>query len=466
MTKRQRQEVEKIVSAKIQAYTPEGGRSAVEISNAMTSEVLGTDNKYQGTTNSYTKYDHQIDEVYKKYNGEAQLGIQQTRAIVDLRSSFIGGEGLSVSAAKKRTGKWIKEFLREAKLTGSLFSRIAKGSELTGHGLVEIIPGKTEFGKKQYPKIIYIPWKTTKYRIPFDEQPFFGQSGYFDHILVPDEQGVYIQRSGHFVYFRTGGDDLLTQTPTPKIAIVLTDMENYDRALKALRPVNHYGARITPVIKTSSAAETSAVEKKLAGGWRVGQAWVGTADFRYESTKTGPQEGITIELQATVKNVSTVTGVPVHWIGWPDLMSNRSTAETLYDVINAATVTERTILSEFYYELIVKAMDIYSTTGGDELSGTVDRDFEVKIPIVDYQRFLDLVRGLSIAYKDEVISQLEYRSYLPGLGPVTLKEEFNAKTDRDNLGRSRENQDFPDHRSADTRTLAGRADPKKEGGER
>jgi hypothetical protein len=62
------------------------------------------------------------------------------------------------------------------------------------------------------------------------------------------------------------------------------------------------------------------------------------------------------EITTNIQLISGNTGVPVHFLGFPELMSNRSTADTLFDMVAASTHRERRIWMSFYTELFDRAI--------------------------------------------------------------------------------------------------------------
>jgi hypothetical protein len=115
-------------------------------------------------------------------------------------------------------------------------------------------------------------------------------------------------------------------------------------------------------------------------------------------------------------------------------MSNRSTAETLYEMIKQHTVNERSIWESSLYDMIIKAQEMYIDSGGQEISN-LDYNFEVKLPLIDFAGFLDRVKALNLAYTDEAISIDDYRNMLPGIDPYKTKRaiEKEKKSEKDNL---------------------------------
>ncbi len=402
---------------KIQAMS-EGQKSQLDIESLLlasrSSSTIG------GISNSYTTYDSQVSESYKKYNSEADWGNQQFKSVADIRISFIAGEGVSVAAKNPAFIKWLNNFIKENKAFGSMFFNSVIGAELTGKCLYTLRarPG-------QYPKIVRVPYTP--------DQPYeVVLSDSWDPSSVVD---VTIKKGGtnqslglpNFVYIRTGGDDTRVNQTTTKCGAILNDTENYDRASKDIRRLNHVLARITPTFETKDQAETDSLVTYLKKfRWKIGQAFIGTAKMKYETVGTGAHANLKDELSTTIKTIASVTGVPVHWVGWTDLMSNRSTADSLYDTIGTATVRERTLFSEGIYDLIIKAQELYIDSGGTDIN-KIYTDFEVSIPVIDFSKFLETVRALSIAYNDKVISRSDYQNLLPSIDPIKTEKALKAE---------------------------------------
>jgi hypothetical protein len=127
------------------------------------------------------------------------------------------------------------------------------------------------------------------------------------------------------------------------------------------------------------------------------------------------------EIEALAKVISGATGAPVHFLGFPDLLSNRATAENLMELIYSSTLKERTAWTGAYKEIIAKAMAIYS----DEAGGKLDpAKINIEIPFVSEKNwaivekiFIPLSLGGKIS--DELLL-----SRIPG---VNIKEEMARK---------------------------------------
>lgn len=419
-TKKNKRKLLKTIS--IQGSNPEGSKDYVMIESLLTGVRLNA--TVPGTINAYNTYEAQIKETYRKYNSFASFGCQQTRAIVDLRTAFIAGEGISISAEKDQTAKWIESFIMKNNFNGNNFINAVKGSEMAGQSLFLMRPSYW-LDDSFYIKMSRIPYVLNT--------PF--RPVYSDNLIKDDIVDIQIKKEGmwisagfnNFIYVRTGGDDANTKDPVTKVGVVLTDAENYDRATKDMRRTNHIFARITPVFNTDTDSEATALQKRLSGlKWKIGSAFIGKAKFKYEVPSTGTHANLTSELVSTIKTISSVTGVPVHWLGYVDLMSNRSTADSLYELIKNATINERSEWQNAIYNMIIKAQKMYIDSGGEGLSN-LDFNFEVSLPLLDFSNFLERIRALSLAFGDRAISLNDYRNAVPGIDPLKTKKAVDKE---------------------------------------
>ena len=420
-TKEKRKPVKTI---KIQAAKVEGYADPVVLESLITATRFNT--SIPGTSNAYKLYENQTREIYKKYNGWADFGVAQVRAAIDIRTAFISGEGVSVSAENDATAKWIDDFLIKNNLRGERFTNAIKGTEMSGQTIIMMRPAEW-FDGSLYVRTTRVPYSLERpYRATFKD-PFIKEELEAIEFKV---EGLWQKGSlGKFVYVRTGGDDFDTRGPTTKVGVVLTDCENYDRALKDMRRNNHILARITPHFKTTSSNESKSLRAKLNEmRWRIGQAFIGTADFKYVTPGQGAHENLETEMVSTIKTISSVTGIPVHWLGYVDLMSNRATADNLYEMVKHATISERVAWERAMFELIIKAQEVYINSGGTELPA-LDRKIQVTLPLIDFSQFKERVEALSLAYRDEAISMADYRGALPGIDPLVTERAVKAEQD-------------------------------------
>ena len=429
-TRNKRKEVNSVKSSavkniKIQATT-EGDFSTITLESLLTGRSLSSG--IPGVSNNYPTYGSQVSEIYRKYNGLSDFGVAQTRSITDLRTAMIMGEGISISCEDKKTSEWLATFIHENKLDGIELIKGVKGSEMSGQLLYVLKPYKENTINKKTVQLRRLgysvdnPFKVERYN------SIYSNDYEVQRVLIRQGRTWVPLNEEYMVYVRTGGDDLNVSEPTTKLGVVLTDIENYDRAIKDLRRNNHVFARITPTFQVENESEAGSLISRLkAIQWKIGEAFIGKAKLEYTTPGQGAHENIKTELEASVKNISATTGVPVHWLGYVDLMSNRSTADNLYELIKQATILERLEWERAIYDVLLKAQEVYIDNGGTDLN--YNEDFQVRLPLLNFGGFLDLVRGLTIAYADEAISIEDYRSMLPNIDPIKTKEALEAESE-------------------------------------
>jgi hypothetical protein len=416
---------------KVQFTSVENGKDLVNLENLL---FTFTQTDIAGTSNSYKGYLAQVIETYLKYNSLRDYGCWLTKAIVDIRTSFIAGEGISVSANKQKTGDWIERFLERNKLNGSLFQRAIKGSEMTGKILFKL--KQAEERNEKFIKVIRIPFGNIQnqvgesiatgihYKVKLKDK--FDIASY-DSIVEIDSSEEKTFLTKNFIYIVTGGDDSAVNDTGTKVGAVLNEIENYDRASKDLRRSNYVVNRITPDFECKNSNEANATARMIEREkWGIGDARVGTAKFSYKVPSSSAHQNTETELQANAKVISTETGIPVHWIGHVELLSNRATAQTLYETIDNQTKQERVAIQEGLYDLIIKAMEMEIDSGESSLS-KIDYDFEVKLPLISFHQFKDNIQALSTAYADGAISINTYRNFIPGVDPIQEAKEIEAE---------------------------------------
>jgi hypothetical protein len=90
--------------------------------------------------------------------------------------------------------------------------------------------------------------------------------------------------------------------------------------------------------------------------WKIGKYIVSQASFSLVGMSGDAKDSLMNEITTNTKIISGATGVPPHFLGMPDILSNRATAQEMGDLMIAATDKERKIWTGAYNELIRKAL--------------------------------------------------------------------------------------------------------------
>jgi hypothetical protein len=324
-------------------------------------------NKFVG--NPYRSYAQQVRVTSDMYEAKAEWGSQATKNIIDVRSSFIMGGGVQPrlkSTAKEsktepRELEFIKNFININDIAGQTGLEWAKECEIEGKFLCRLSVDTTS----RQIVVRFIPWTDTSYKVstrPDDYQDYTSVT------MTVNGREVTIP-SSRFVYAKFGGrTHKVNETPT-KIGSVLSKIEALDRALRDLREINHLFASPTPTFECEdSISADDLYDRLLQLNWKIGKLLV-IGGCKY--TMVGPPESsvksLTEEITTNAKIISGATGVPVHFFGFSDLMSNRATADSLMEMVFSSTEQERATWKRFYTTLFYKAIVLYNETYSDNM---------------------------------------------------------------------------------------------------
>lgn len=301
--------------------------------------------------NPYRTYQAAISAIATKYEGTAEWGIQQVRNIIDVRSAFIIGQGMKLVCddENSRELEFIEEFVKHNNLDEEMPQELSKEAEIEGRMLVRLIPNteKTQIDMR------FVSYSGNNYTIKTSEDDY---QKYISANYRTKSKDVILQET-EFVYKKFAGRVDKVNEIMPKVAMILRHCEDLDKALYDWRMANFYFSAPTPYFKCTTAQEvTSFTDKLKSTNWKLGKLLVGTADFSMVEISGSGLASLEKEIVTLAKFISGATGVPVHFLGLPDLMSNRAVSTDLFEFINASTNKERHIWEGFYEELFDKVL--------------------------------------------------------------------------------------------------------------
>jgi len=304
--------------------------------------------------NLYSEYKTAIQELAKKYEGTADWGVLQVGNIIDLRSAFIIGQGIKLvpKDKKSREFEFIKGFIEHNNLDEEMPQDLAKEAEIEGRCLVKLI---LNIDKKQI-DIRFISYSVNGYKV----NTATGDYQKYESVTYQDSEAKkeVTLKAEEFVYKKFAGRLSKVNDLMPKTAKVLTQCENLDKALYDWRKINHLFASPTPVVECNADADAKTISETLEKvKWNVGKLLViKNAIYKLVGADAVGTNALREEIIALAKVISGATGVPVHFLGYPDLMSNRAVSTDLFEFINASCSKERSIWTGFYEELFNKAL--------------------------------------------------------------------------------------------------------------
>jgi len=391
---------------------------------------------YKG--NKYTSYSSAVQEIDRKYRGVADWGVLQTGIIIDLRAAFIMGEGINIVKKEKdaeREFDWTQRFLEYNDLDKEVAQEFAKEAEIEGRIALKLALEEDEEAVKDEDRYMvsvrFISWLDKRYEIETDPQD------YLDYLKLrwkpKNKDTDEVLNVNQFVYKKFGGRVYNPNEAKPKIMSCLTQIENLDRALRDWREINHiFGG---PILYGKCETEQE-VNKMLDGfkdrNFKIKRVTAGTGDLKFITLDTSNIESIEKEIVTNAKLISGNTGIPIHFLGFPELMSNRATAENLMEMIIAATTKERETWIGAYEEIIKKAMKMYNNAlylGMSKAKQLNPDKIRVNIPIITkdhYERIEKIFLPACIAGK---ISDEAFLEQIPGMD---VDMELERKQNKEN----------------------------------
>jgi hypothetical protein len=361
----------KASQTRIQALS-EAGRSI--LTTAITEFLTSVDS---ADKNKYKNYASQVAAAYKMYNATADFGGDMLGGCVDMRVAMIAGEGVSLSSENEATQVYLDKFAEKNQLQGSRLLRMIEMGELEGKTLLQLSPTDKD---KAYVKMRALSWQSLKYKVETKpEDPEEPTSITYTKDGKP--QSINIKSA---VYVRLGGCATDVNDTPNRHHRILTDYENMSRAKYDLNKNTRLFGKVIPTWKTVDDKESRSIKKEMeSDDFDIGHGFVGAAEMGLLEPTGNAANAIEKMFVLYLKIVSAGTGIPVQWLAWPELLSNRSTAENMVEAMNAATKKERLVWEEKLHEAIEKGMDIAIDAGFE--TNAIKDDFTVTLPFVSIE---------------------------------------------------------------------------------
>ncbi len=384
----------------------------------------GLDDTSGDTGNDYTGYEQATKELAKKYDGSGEWGNQIAQILIDARATAAVGSGLNVTVPKEneKEKEFIDRFIEHNDLDEENVITFATDGEIDGKMLIQLVMEKA-VDDKPVVGVRMIPWSETGYEVETDPKDY--KKVVKVEYKVKDTT-VTLKNPDEFVFFKLAGRTTKVNETRSKVAKVLMEMENLDRALKDLRKVNKLFARPTPWAETDTIEEAQTLVDYVEGKkWKLGMFMAGTAKFSFVTADMEGAVSLLKEIVICVQIISGGTGIPPHFLGFPELMSNRATAESLMEMVVLATSKERKAQIGGWDEVIKKAMVMENKVQGNTaLDPSV---IKVDIPYTSNEALQEVVDAWMPLREGGHISEDTFLSKIPGINPEEEKEALEEE---------------------------------------
>ncbi|OGP58268.1 MAG: hypothetical protein A2V67_20525 [Deltaproteobacteria bacterium RBG_13_61_14] len=307
--------------------------------------------------NPYDNREKLIDELVKKYKGYARYGNQLIQRLVDTRAALAMAGGLKAVArdpsAFSRELALIQEMVRLNELDGQFGQSLAVEKELEGQVLL-ILEWDAEAGNV---RLRFLSWNDTRYEVDYDDELYsrilrirYRRPGNDrQEVVIPAERAVLIKFNAR-IHSREG---------IPTLSGLLVEAEDIDKALRDWRQINRYFASPTPYFRTEDLQEAKDLYDRLLSpgvNWKIGKVFAGPAEFSLVGMDSAGVESIRQEIETKVKILAGGAGVPVQFLGFPEFMSNRATAENTMEPVALVSIAEQRSWIGGFKDLFDKAV--------------------------------------------------------------------------------------------------------------
>lgn len=309
----------------------------------------------QPAANPYQSREKLVAELVRKYKGYAPAGSQLIQRIVDTRAAFTMANGLTADPADADKDSaeldFINRLIAENRLDGQFGQELAVEKELEGQVLLvlDYLPDSDSV------RVRFISWNDTHYRVSYADESYTD----IKDISYEDEQGATVNVPPEKSVFIKFNARIHSKEGVPTLSGLLQEAEDIDYALRDWRMINRYFASPTPYFKTADIREAKDLyDRLLAPGvdWKIGKVFAGPADFSLVGMEGTGADSVQREIETKIKILAGGAGVPVQFLGFPEFMSNRATAENTMEPVALVSLSEQRSWLGGFAELFDKSV--------------------------------------------------------------------------------------------------------------
>lgn len=389
----------------------------------------------------YTGYESIVQALYRKYNGLDTYGNGLVRQLVDFRATQIAGNGFNLRSEHPETNAFLQQYVRYNQLSGQRGWAWVRDSELEGRSV--LINALVKADDNWQVRARSIPWYRWRYKITgqsddaetIDRVEFTDSSGELQSLTI--DKATYIKLSGATV----SGNTYCLNDTVPRVGLCLDRIESIDRAMDDLRGNNSLFGRPVRYAQVPDEATANALRESLFGqNARAattvmiesgrGEFYILAGSIAYAEPSGAANEAILKEITMAAQLISGQTGMPVHYMGFPELMSNRATADDMHELINSTTAKEREAWKTGVQEHASKAVQMYAEATGADLQPD---SVICSLPVVMLSSIERVASVWMPLYEGGIISKQTVREQVPGIDP-----EVEAQADMDEDERKEE----------------------------
>lgn len=374
------------------------------------------------TKNSYASHYAQAVGLTDRYYGRNDHGNELVKRCINLQAAFVVPSEIELQVPKQPGQddppemEFVKKFVALNRLNLGVSYLLAIQAGQTGQLLLRLNASNDD--ESLAPTVEYIPWIPTMYRVQAA-----GES-----VLKGPYVATWTDSNGRAV--RLEDDELAFVAFNPDLNDPERYVEGYPTLGTAINRLDQISKRMdgwdtsgqlfsqpTPFFKCASKSDADAlmamIEKK---GWKVGTAIAANADFTMVSADLSAGQIMDLLMTTQVKLLSGSIGIAIHNLGWADVLSNRSTADSMGEPVEVASQADIGLWTAFYQDLFDKAIRMRNAKVGPgsklregvvkpNLLSKTDRQWaqvkDIWLPaavanVIDQQMFLEQCPGVDV----------------------------------------------------------------------
>lgn len=312
---------------------------------------------YQSDSNNkYITREMQVSETLRKYRGQAVKGNILLGNILETRSAFTAGRGLSTNWEGVAEQEFIRQFFQVNRIKLAFIRQLARERGFEGQVLLVLQPHAD-----RVPRVRFLSWWDSRYEVVASANDYTMIS------RVERAQGGDIP-VGQIAFMRFN-TRLNSMVGKPLFAGILDKLEDLDDALIRLKTANKSASNPTPYWQFENEDDAASFRDYLtATSWKMGTALAGSGIPSMIQMGYGSYTALTEEVTTLAKIISGHTAVPPHYFGFPELVGNRAVADDMSTAFVQIAETETEEWQSGFTDLIGKAMALRNEWTGDKLN--------------------------------------------------------------------------------------------------
>lgn len=362
-----------------------------------------------------------VEQIYLAYFNLLKYGCSGVQSAIAYRRSWIIGTETSVTSSNKDTQAWIDEFNAYNQIP--IFnSQCATYGEIEGKVLMYLMVEKDDDGNTRIvPRIL--PFHRYIYEVKRDENDKVISVSYMmkNEKQELDENRIIYNNLSLIPNYEN------YDLSVPAIGYVIEDIIILDKLLEYWKTVNEKYSKTTPVFLTEEWSDAVRIAQIIKGKtdmansetsidsqqkWKVGDGLAIKGDVKLLEFNMDGIKSLQDEITARSRKISGQLGIPLHMMGFPDLLSNRSTAQEMAEQIAVKTRTERLMWEVKLKELYQKSIKLYNKVTGSAIDW---QDIKVTIPVSSQNEVRNIMEYGEKLLTMGVISKQTYREMIPGV---------------------------------------------------